>query len=56
VKRTVLLLASITAGLVLASVVALGVPNEKARAAFPGVNGKIAFVSNRSGNDEIYTV
>ena len=27
-----------------------------ARAAFPGVNGKIAFTSNRDGNDEIYVM
>jgi Tol biopolymer transport system component len=27
-----------------------------ANAAFPGVNGKIAFYSNRSGNNEIYTI
>jgi hypothetical protein len=27
-----------------------------AHAAFPGKNGKIAFVSNRDGNDEIYSM
>ena len=60
-KRTVLLLASITAGLVLASLVALGVPNEQARASFPGMNGKIAFVRDPDGyrgkaDPEIYTI
>jgi TolB protein len=57
VKRIVLLLASLTAGLALAGVLALGVPNEQARAAFPGTNGKIAFVSRRvGGTNEIYTI
>jgi Tol biopolymer transport system component len=37
-------------------VVAVVVPEERARAAFPGINAKIVFVSNRSGNNEIYTV
>jgi Tol biopolymer transport system component len=27
-----------------------------ARAAFPGTNGKIAFLSDRDGNNEIYTI
>jgi hypothetical protein len=47
VKGTIPILASITAALVLASVVALGVPDEQARAAFPSINGKIVFVSDR---------
>ncbi|HET7478683.1 MAG TPA: hypothetical protein VFJ72_04105 [Rubrobacteraceae bacterium] len=43
-------LVALAAGLVL-------VAAQSARAgAFPGVNGKIAFVSNRDGNDEIYTM
>jgi hypothetical protein len=43
----VLLLTSLAAPLVI---------NNSARAAFPGINGKIVFVSNRSGNNEISTV
>ena len=27
-----------------------------AEAAFPGTNGKIAFVSDRSGNDDVFTM
>lgn len=45
------------AALVLASVVALVVPKEHAKAAFPGTNGKIAFTSRRAGGtNEIYTI
>jgi hypothetical protein len=40
-------LASMAATLVLASGAALVVPNEHARAAFPGINGKIVFSSDR---------
>jgi TolB protein len=32
------------------------VPGRVARAAFPGTNGKIAFMSGRDGNDEIYVM
>ncbi len=32
------------------------VPANLAQAAFPGANGKIVFVSNRDGNDEIYAM
>ena len=42
-RRTVLLLASTGLVVLLASVVALGVVNTPAQAAFPGANGKIAF-------------
>lgn len=49
---------------ILPSVVALGLlmaagilaVSGPVEAAFPGTNGKIAFVSNRDGNDEIYTM
>jgi Tol biopolymer transport system component len=34
----------------------IALPIQPARAAFRGANGKIAFVSNRDGNDEIYSV
>ena len=45
------------AALVLASVVALGVTKEQAKAAFPGTNGKIVFTSRRpGGTNEIYTI
>jgi WD40 repeat protein len=37
------------------AVVAVGA-SEHARAAFPGVNGKLAFVSSRDGNQEIYVM
>lgn len=43
-RKRVLLSASIAAALLLASIAALGVPNEQARAAFPGINGKIVFI------------
>src|SRR5215207_4100208 len=54
VRKTVLLLASMTAALVLAIGVALVVPKEQARAAFPGMNGKIAFLSGHP--QAIYTI
>ena len=37
-------------------IVLLGDAQDPARAAFPGVNGKIAFLSNRDGQNEIYTI
>lgn len=55
-RKSVLFLASVVAALVLASVMALGIPKEQAKAAFPGANGKIAFVSDRAGNNDIYTI
>ena len=56
-RRTVLLLASMTIALLLTSGVALvamlATPDE-AKAAFPGKNGLIAFGSDRDGDSEIY--
>jgi WD40-like Beta Propeller Repeat len=37
-------------------VVLIAAASEPAQAAFPGTNGKIAFVTNRDGNEEIYTM
>jgi opacity protein-like surface antigen len=54
-KKTSLLLVSMAAALLLTSLAAPLVTNNSARAAFPGINGKIVFVSNRSGNNEIST-
>ncbi len=53
-RKTFLLLASVMLALVLASGVALTSGMEPAKAAFPGKNGKVAFVSDRDGNEEIY--
>lgn len=60
-KKTALLLIIMAAALVLASGVALVVPKHKARAAFPGINGKIVFTRDPDGyqgpkDPEIYTV
>jgi Tol biopolymer transport system component len=60
-KRTVLLLASVALALLLASVVTLVVPKERAKAAFPGINGKIVFERDPDGSrgqldPEIYTI
>ena len=59
-KRTTLLVASITAALMLASLVAYGATENAARAAFPGINGKIAFSSSRGGDDtadmDVFTI
>src|SRR5215203_5805695 len=55
-RKTVLLLVLVGAALLLASGVALVMPKEQAQAAFPGINGKIVFVSSRSGNSDIYTI
>ena len=49
-RRAVLMLLAMAAATVLASFAAV----EPAHAAFPGAKGKIAFRSNRDGNDEIY--
>jgi TolB protein len=55
-RRRAALLLTVVAALVLASGVALIVPKQQARAAFPGQEGKIAFVSKRHGSAEIYTM
>ena len=56
-RKIVALLASMAAVVVLASMVALVTTGNSARAAFPGSNGKkIAFLSNRDGQNEIYTI
>jgi Tol biopolymer transport system component len=55
-RKTVLLLASMAAAAVLAGMVALVTAGNPARAAFSGSNGKIAFLSDRDGNNEIYTI
>jgi dipeptidyl aminopeptidase/acylaminoacyl peptidase len=44
------------AALALAASLLLTQAERPARAAFPGQNGKIAFVSSRDGNEEIYTM
>ena len=54
-RKTALPLAAMVAAL-LVSVLALATTEDPARAAFPGVNGKIAFLSNRDGQNEIYTI
>jgi TolB protein len=56
VRRTAPKLATLAvAALVAIGAVALAA-SEPAQASFPGINGKIAFVSDRAGNNEIYTV
>jgi hypothetical protein len=55
-RKIVVLLASMAAAVVLSSMVALVTAGNPARAAFPGINGKIAFLSDRSGKNEIYTI
>jgi Tol biopolymer transport system component len=41
---------------VTACVLALVIRVESSQAAFPGQNGKIVFVSDRDGNNEVYTM
>src|SRR5215217_2306717 len=55
-RRVVLLLASMAAAMLLVSGAAMFAPEKQARAAFPGINGKIAFLSDRDGQYEIYTI
>ena len=55
-RKTALLLASVAVALLMASATTLIVPKERAEAAFPGINGKIAFLSDRDGQNEIYTI
>jgi len=52
-SRMLLLLASVALAVLL---LALAVSERPASAAFPGKNGKIAFVSTRDGNEEIYVM
>jgi len=54
-RKYALPLATMMAAL-LASVLALATTVNPARASFPGVNGKIAFLSDRDGDNEIYTI
>jgi Tol biopolymer transport system component len=55
-KVTVLKVVLVVAVLLAACLLALVEMTKPAEAAFPGVNGKIAFVSDRDGNSEIYTM
>jgi hypothetical protein len=55
-KRTLLLSASMTLATLLASVVALVAPKEQARAAFPGINGKIVFVRDGARDSHIFKI
>jgi len=51
-----ILSASVLGAIALALAAVLLVPAEPAGAAFPGTNGKIAFVSNRDGDSEIWVM
>jgi hypothetical protein len=55
-KRTLLLLASMALATLLASMVALVAPKERARAAFPGINGKIVFVRDGARDSHIFMI
>ncbi len=55
-RRTVLLMVSTALAGLLASGVALVGVEDPARAAFPGENGKIAFVSTRDGSHDIFVM
>lgn len=55
-KRTLLLLASMALAKLLASVLALVAPKERARASFPGINGKIVFVRDRARDSHIFMI
>src|SRR5215218_3979825 len=55
-RKTVLLLVPVTVALLLAGAVTLFAPKERAEAAFPGTSAKITFLSDRDGNNEIYTI
>jgi Tol biopolymer transport system component len=54
-RKTALPLATMITAL-LASALILATTVNPARAAFPGKNGKITFLSDRDGNNEIYTI
>jgi hypothetical protein len=49
-------MAAALAASILIVMVLIAASSEPAQAAFPGTNGKIAFVTNRDGNLEIYTM
>jgi hypothetical protein len=55
-KRTLPLLASMALATLLASVVALVAPKEQARAAFPGIKGKIVFVGEGARDSHIFMI
>jgi hypothetical protein len=55
-KRTLPLLASMALAPLLASVVALVAPKEQARAAFPGIKGKIVFVRDGARDSHIFMI
>jgi hypothetical protein len=55
-KRTLPLLASMALATLLASVVALVAPKEQARAAFPGIKGKIVFVRDGARDSHIFMI
>jgi Tol biopolymer transport system component len=52
--KTALLLTSLAASLLLACLVALVALDERAQAAFPGTNGRIAFASGGDGDFDLY--
>ena len=54
-RKCVPLLATMAAALLLASVIALAMPKERARAAFPGISGKIVF-EKPGHNGGIYSI
>src|SRR5215208_2915510 len=56
VRKHIFLFASMVMALVLASAVVLVMPVKRAEAAFPGVNGKIAFTRYLGNNSEIYVM
>lgn len=53
-RRTLYLRVIIVVAVLVACAAALLVVSQKAEAAFPGLNGRIAFSSNRDGDSEIY--
>ena len=53
-KRSLPLLASMALATLLASVLALVAPKEQARAAFPGIKGKIVFVRDGARDSLIF--
>ena len=55
-KRTLPLLASMALATLLASVLALVAPKEQARAAFPGIKGKIVFVRDGARDSLIFMI